>query len=152
MGLDVARLWVDEEVVGDGVLDIEEALFVGTLHAGLDGDVAQFLVIEVDVGCAAAIGSDEAEHEGEVGLESLVLNDILDELAVLGVAIVLATIAAAGGACGELDFVTCFALLFACGYVVDGASLECLFLSVLLAHVRVGVVFLRSLEEVAGVA
>ena len=47
---------------------------------------------------------------------------------------------------------TCFALLFACGYVVDGASLECLFLSVLLAHVRVGVVFLRTLEEVAGVA
>ena len=49
---------------------------------------------------ASAIGGDEAEHQGEVVLETLsVLHDILDEFAVLGITVVFATIAAACRAC-----------------------------------------------------
>ena len=56
---DVACLRVDEKVFWDGVFDIEEALFVSTLHTGLDGDVTNLLVIEEDVGSTSTIGGDE---------------------------------------------------------------------------------------------
>ena len=93
-------LTVEQEFVGNSIFNIEEALFVGTLHAWLDSDVAQFLVIDEDVSHTSTVRGDEAEHEGEVVLETLsVLHDILDELAVLGITVVFATIAAACGAC-----------------------------------------------------
>ena len=78
-------LAVEEHGFWDGVLNVEEALFVSTSHALLDGDVAQFLVVDEDVGCASTIGGDEPEHEGEFGFESLVVDDILDEFSVLGI-------------------------------------------------------------------
>ena len=133
--LDLASLRIDEEVIWDGVLNVKEALFVSTTHALLDGDFTNFLIIKIDGGCATTIRGDEAEQEREVGLKSLVLDDILNELAILGITIVLATIAAAGGTRGILGLVPCFTLLFASGYVVKGASLKSLFFCILSTHV-----------------